>query len=398
MSEQTATNPDTTATNQQKKRRMTLIISSAVLLGVIAWAAWYLGYGRWQVSTNDAYVHGDLAPISSLVDATVIRVLAQDGDWAPAGTLLLELDDTDAQVALAEAKASLINALKQSKGLYTQARSAGSGVTAARAALRTAEADLARARTLAAQGMSTRESLSHAEERVITAQSALQQALEAQSAQNTLIAGTDLRQQPAVEAAAAQVRAAYLRVQRSRIVSPVDGYVARRNVQVGQLVKAGQPLLSVAALNSVWIEANYKETQLRHLRIGQPVQIHSDLYGSSVSYSGEIHSLGVGTGSVFAILPAQNATGNWIKITQRVPVRIQLTQPSELEQNPLRLGLSVTATAHTRNRQGLLLPQQVRSIAVQETQVFDAQLSAADALVADIISTHLPNAPAAQQP
>ncbi len=380
-----AAQPDT---NRPKKRLLFVLLGLALLAGAVVWAIWYISHGRWQIHTDDAYVHGDLAPISSLVDATVVRVLVQDGDFVPAGTPLLALDSTDAEVALAQAQANLAQALRQSKGLYTQARSASSGVTAARAAVRTAQADLQRLGALARQGMVTKSNLNHAEEKLVAAQSALAQALEAQSAQHTLIEGTALIEQPAVEAAAAQVRAAYLRVQRSHILSPVDGFVAKRSVQVGQLVKAGQPLLAVAALGSVWVEANYKETQLKHLRIGQPVHIVSDLYGKEAVYAGRIESLGMGTGSVFSILPAQNATGNWIKVTQRLPVRIALDPTDSLHSHPLRLGLSVVVTTDTHERSGALLPDTPRQQAVQETDIYAQQLLQADALVERIIAAN----------
>lgn len=375
---------------QKGKRRLFIVVLAVLLLGSLAWGLWYFFDGRWQVETDDAYVQGDLAPITSQVAATVIEVYAREGDFVPAGTPLLQLDDADAQVALAQAKAALANAVRQSHGLYAQASSASAGVQAARAALATAQSDLARNQALAKKGMVSQSALNHAQEQVISAQSALAQAQQVQNAQQNLVAGVDLSAQPAVEVAAAQLRAAYLRVQRSRILSPMDGYVAKRNVQVGQLAQAGQPLMAVAALGSVWIEANFKETQLTHLRLGQPVEIQADIYGSKVKYQGKIDSLGMGTGSAFSLLPAQNATGNWIKVTQRVPVRVNLQDPGQLQQHPLRLGLSVSATVDTHQRDGALLAAAPRHAPVQQTSIFSQQLQAADALVASTITANLP--------
>lgn len=374
----------------QGKRRLFLSIGTALLVGAVAWALWYFLAGRWQVDTDDAYVQGDLAPISSQAPATVLQVLAAEGDFVPAGTPLIQLDDADAQVALAQAKAALANAVRQSHGLYTQASSASAGVQAARAALATAQSDLARNQALAKKGMLSPAALTHAQEQVISAQSALAQAQQLQNAQQNLVAGVDLSAQPAVELAAAQLRAASLRVQRSRLFSPIDGYIAKRNVQVGQLAQAGQPLMAVAALGSVWVEANFKETQLQNLRIGQPVRIEADLYGSSVQYQGEIDSLGMGTGSAFSLLPAQNATGNWIKVTQRLPVRIRLKDPAQLRAHPLRLGLSVSVRVHTQQRNGALLAAAPRHAPVQQTAIFSQQMQAADALVASTIAANLP--------
>lgn len=382
----TPDNPDTAG----KKRSFFFLLSVLLLLGLVAWVLWYALDGRWQVNTDDAYVQGDLAPITSQVAATVVQVYAREGDFVPAGTPLLQLDDADAQVALAQAKATLANAVRQSHGLYAQASSASAGVQAAQAALATAQSDAVRVQALAKKGMVSQEALNHAQEAVVSKQSALAQAQQLQSAQQNLIAGVDLSAQPAVEVAAAQLRAAYLRVQRSRILSPMDGYVAKRNVQVGQLAQAGQPLMAVAALGSVWIEANFKETQLTDLRLGQPVEITADIYGSKVKYQGKIDSLGMGTGSAFSLLPAQNATGNWIKVTQRVPVRINLQDPSQLRQHPLRLGLSVNATVDTHQRDGALLAAALRHAPVQQTTIFEAQLQAADALVASTITANLP--------
>jgi len=373
-----------------KKRGFFFLLSLVLLLGLLAWALWYGLEGRWQVSTDDAYVQGDVAPITSQVAATVLQVYAREGDFVPAGTPLLQLDDADAQVALAQAKAALANAVRQSHGLYAQASSASAGVQAAQAALATAKSDLTRTQSLAKKGMVSQEALNHAQEAVVAKQSALAQAQQLQNAQQNLIAGVDLSAQPAVEVAAAQLRAAYLRVQRSRIASPIDGFVAKRNVQAGQLAQAGQPLMAVAALGSVWIEANFKETQLTDLRLGQPVEIIADIYGSKVKYQGKIDSLGMGTGSAFSLLPAQNATGNWIKVTQRVPVRVQLQDPGQLRQHPLRLGLSVSATVDTHQRDGALLAAAPRQALVQQTNIFQAQLQAADALVANTIAVNLP--------
>lgn len=373
-----------------KKRSFFFVLSAVLLLGFIVWAVWYGLAGRWQVNTDDAYVQGDLAPITSQVAATVVQVYAREGDFVPAGTPLLQLDDTDAQVELAQAKAALANAVRQSHGLYAQASSANAGVQAAQAALASAQSDAARVQALAKKGMVSQEALNHAQEAVVSKQSALAQAQQLQNAQQNLIAGVDLSAQPAVEVAAAQLRAAYLRVQRSRILSPMDGYVAKRNVQVGQLAQAGQPLMAVAALGSVWIEANFKETQLTYLRLGQPVEIEADIYGSKVKYQGKIDSLGMGTGSAFSLLPAQNATGNWIKVTQRVPVRVNLQDPSQLRQHPLRLGLSVSATVDTHQRDGALLAAAPRHAPVQQTSIFEQQLQAADVLVSNIISANLP--------
>jgi membrane fusion protein (multidrug efflux system) len=187
-----------------------------------------------------------------------------------------------------------------------------------------------------------------------------------------------------VRAAAAQLRQAYLAHARTTLIAPVTGYVAKRTVQLGQRIQPGTATMAVIPLNQLWIDANFKETQLRHMRIGQPVEITADLYGSDVKYSGTIDSLGAGTGSAFALLPAQNATGNWIKIVQRVPVRVHIN-PQDLNHNPLRIGLSTVVDVNLHDQSGPVLAQQPPQKASFTTNVYDKQLGEADAMIAQLI-------------
>ncbi|MCF5384463.1 HlyD family efflux transporter periplasmic adaptor subunit, partial [Pseudomonas syringae] len=199
-----------------------------------------------------------------------------------------------------------------------------------------------------------------------------------------LVDDTVVSSHPDVKAAAAQLRQAYLTNARSTLVAPVTGYVAKRTVQLGQRIQPGTATMAVIPLDQLWIDANFKETQLGKMRIGQPVEISSDLYGSDVKYSGTIDSLGAGTGSAFALLPAQNATGNWIKIVQRVPVRVHIN-PEELAKYPLRIGLSTTVEVNLHDQSGPVLAQQPRKQAAFSTQVYTEQLADADALIARLI-------------
>ena len=316
--------PGTRLSREQKRRRALTLLTLFVLLAAGAAIAWYLLVGEWNESTDDAYVAGDMAQINSQIPGTLVSVKVRDGDKVQAGDVLAELDPTDTAVALAQAKSALANAVRQSHGLFNQANSAQSDLAARAQALSTARSDYERRVTLARTGAVSSEEVDHARQSLEAAQAAYNAARQQYDARRVLVAGTELSTQPAVEVAAAQLRAAYLNRRRNAILSPLDGYVARRTAQVGQRVQPGQAMMTIVPLQDVWIDANFKETQLRKMRIGQPATIETDLYGSKVRYTGKVASLGVGTGSVFALLPAQNATGNWIKIVQRIPVRITL--------------------------------------------------------------------------
>jgi membrane fusion protein (multidrug efflux system) len=194
---------------------------------------------------------------------------------------------------------------------------------------------------------------------------------------------------PDVQAAAAKFRAAYLDDERTTLVAPVTGYVAMRSVQLGQRVAPGSPLMAVVPLHQVWIDANFKETQLTHMRIGQPVEIESDVYGGAVTYKGKVESLGIGTGSAFSLLPAQNATGNWIKIVQRIPVRVVFTDPTQLDKHPLRIGMSLNVDVNLHDQNGPMLSQQPPTQPAFSTDVYEKQAAKADAEIAQIIHANM---------
>jgi membrane fusion protein (multidrug efflux system) len=256
--------------------------------------------------------------------------------------------------------------------------------------------DVTRRRPLIATGAIAREEMHHAEATLVAAQSALAGARSAlaaareQAASNrALTDGTRVEKHPSVERAAAAVREAWLHAQRNELPAPVAGQVARRTVQVGQRITPGTPLMSVIPLDQVWVEANFKEVQLRDMRIGQPVRLKADLYGSRVEYDGRVAGVGAGTGAAFALLPAQNATGNWIKVVQRVPVRIEL-DPKQLAAHPLRVGLSMEATVDLHQTSGApVLSAQPAPRASSQTAVFNTPSAEADRRVHDIIAANL---------
>lgn len=371
-------------TNPRKRKLLLLGLALVVILGGLGVWAWHELYGRWNENTDDAYVNGNVVEITPLVTGTVTSIGADDGDLVRAGQVLLQFDPADAEVGLQSAEANLAKTVRQVRGLYSNVDGMKAQLAAQRAAVKKAQDNYTRRKSLAAGGAISQEELSHAHDDLISAQSALSNVQQQLASSVALVDDTEVSSHPDVKAAAAQLRQAYLANARSTLIAPVTGYVAKRTVQLGQRVQPGTALMAVIPLDQLWIDANFKETQLGKMRIGQPVEIESDLYGSDVKYSGTIDSLGAGTGSAFALLPAQNATGNWIKIVQRVPVRIHINA-EELAKHPLRIGLSTTVDVDLHDQSGPVLAQQPPKQASFSTNVYEQQLAEADALISRLI-------------
>ena len=386
------------AGNPKRKKALTALAGVVVVAG-LAWGAYEYLIASHYESTDNAYVQGNVIQITPQIGGTVMAIMADDTDFVKAGQPLVQLDPADARVALDQAEAALAQAVRQARTLY-----ANNGSLAAQIALKDAEAaransdiaraadDLARRQSLTGNGAVSREELKHAQTQLANAKSALAAARagviaarEQLSSNQALTDGTRIEQHPAVLMAAAKVREAFLATQRAALVSPVDGYVARRTVQLGQRVAAGAPLLAIVPLNQVWVDANFKEVQLRNIRIGQPVALVADLYGKKVEYKGTVSGLGVGTGAAFSLLPAQNATGNWIKVVQRVPVRIAL-EPKQLAEHPLRVGLSMDAEVDVSDKSGKSLADAPRASAMAPAP--PAEDGAADRDVARVIAAN----------
>jgi membrane fusion protein (multidrug efflux system) len=396
--------------NPVRRKALAVVAAAVVVAGLAYGAYWALVLNHYE-STDNAYVQGNVVQITPQLGGTVVAIGADDTDHVRAGQLLVKLDPADAQVALEQAEAQLGQTVREVRTLY-----ANNGTLQAQIALR--EADLARAHSdlaraqddvarrapLLATGAVGREEFDHASAQLVAArssvaaaQSAAQAAREQLASNQALTEDIALERHPNVQRAAARVREAYLALRRTELQAPVDGYVAKRSVQLGQRVAAGTTLMSVIALEQVWVEANFKEGQLRRLRLGQPVELVADVYGGQVAYHGTIDGLGAGTGSAFALLPAQNATGNWIKVVQRVPVRIRL-QAAELVQHPLRVGLSMEARADVSSTDGRMLADGARAPVLAQTAVFDQNNSAADAEVRKIIAANAGHASKAAPP
>lgn len=370
--------------NPRKRKVMLLALTVIVILGGLGVWGWHELYGRWNESTDDAYVNGNVVEITPQVTGTVVSIGADDGDLVREGQVLVQFDPNDAEVGLQSAQANLARTVRQVRGLYSNVDGMRAQVNAQEAEVQKAQENYNRRRNLAAGGAISQEELSHARDDLTSAQNALANARQQLKTTSALVDDTVVSSHPDVQAAAAQLRQAYLANARSTLIAPVTGYVAKRTVQLGQRVQPGTALMAVIPLDQLWIDANFKETQLRDMRIGQPVEIETDLYGSDVKYSGTVDSLGAGTGSAFALLPAQNATGNWIKIVQRVPVRIHVNA-EELARHPLRVGLSTEVNVNLRDQSGPVLAQQPPQKATFSTQVYDRQLADADAMITRLI-------------
>ncbi|MDO1529619.1 efflux RND transporter periplasmic adaptor subunit [Fulvimonas sp. R45] len=365
------------------------LLGAVVLLAFIGWLLWYFLDGRWYEGTDDAYVGGNVVQLTPQIPGTVVTIGADDGDLVKQGDVLVKLDRSNADVALAEAKANLAATVRKVRGLYSSVSGQQAIVAARQTAVAKAKADYDRRVGLARSGAISAEELSHARDELTAAESALVTAQQQYQSSKVLVDDTVVASHPDVQAAAAKFRAAYLDDERTTLVAPVTGYVAMRSVQLGQRVAPGAPLMAVVPLHEVWIDANFKETQLTHMRIGQPVEIESDVYGGTVKYKGKVQSLGVGTGSAFSLLPAQNATGNWIKIVQRIPVRVVFTDPAQLDKHPLRIGMSLNVDVDLHDQNGPMLAQQPPTQPAFSTDVYEQQAHKADALIAEIIHANM---------
>ena len=374
-----------------KRKRALLVVAALVVLAGIGWLAYYLMVARWHEQTDDAYAQGNIVNITPQTAGTVVAISVEDGMRVQAGQVLVQLDPNDAEVAYQQAVANLANTVRQVRGLYSSVEAAQADIAARQVAVAQARADVARRSGLVATGAVSAEELAHARTQLQAAEAALSASRGQLSRNRALVDATTVANQPQVQAAAAQLRQAYLAVQRSAIVSPIDGYVGERSVQLGQRVQPGAALMTVIPLHEVWVEANFKETQLHDMRLGQPVTLTADVYGDDVVYDGKLVSLGLGTGSAFSLLPAQNASGNWIKIVQRIPTRIAL-DPKQLAAHPLRLGMSMSVDVDVHDQSGAVLPAAVAGKPVLSTSAYDRQLHDADALIEKTIRDNLARA------
>lgn len=356
------------------RRRLLTGLAVVVVVGIVLWALYAFFIGSRHVETDNAYVGAEVAQVTPLISGPVAQVLVSETQIVTAGQPLVVIDDADARIAVLAAQAALGQAQRKVQGYFASddalagqvaARDAdiaraAAAVTGAQASLEQARVELSRRKALADSGAVSGEELTTAQSQFTNAQSALVEARAAlaqakatraaaegsREVNTALISGLPAGKNPEVVAAEARLAAAQLALDRTVLRAPLAGVVSKKNVQVGQQVQVGAPLMAIVPTTSAYVDANFKEVQLDKVRVGQPVILTSDLYGGGVKFHGRVKGLSGGTGSAFSLIPAQNASGNWIKVVQRLPVRITL-DPAELKDHPLRVGLSMKATIDT---------------------------------------------------
>jgi membrane fusion protein, multidrug efflux system len=366
----------------KRKALLAMLAVSLAMAGAV-YGLFYFLVARFHVDTDDAYVSGNVVQITPQVTGTVVAVNADNTQVVKKGEPIVQIDPADATIALQQAEANLGQTVRQVHGLYVDDEKYRADIAERQSDLSKARDDLRRRLSTGMTGAVSDEEISHARDAIRSAQAALDAAQKQLDANRALTANTSVKKHPNVLASAARVRDAYLAYARTTLPAPVTGYVAQRSVQVGQRVSPGTPLMSVVPLEQVWVDANFKEWQLRPIRVGQPVELTADVYGSSVVYHGKVVGFTPGTGSALALLPAQNATGNWIKVVQRLPVRIEIP-PAELEEHPLRVGLSMNVDVDVKDSTGGQLGSDPNS--TYKTDVFEKYGEQADAAIARIIA------------
>ncbi|SHO58142.1 HlyD family secretion protein [Vibrio quintilis] len=370
------------------KRKKSLLIFVFILCVIAGGTTgWYYLFEMGYVKTEDAYVDGNLVQITPQLVGTVTRIGVDDGDYVQQGNELVRFDPSDEDIAVQTAKANLAQVVRKVRSLFNNVEQAKAVVAQKEIALKKAKTDYHRRQEMVKSGGLSREELSHAKDTVDSMHKALLVAIQQLKSQEAMTYNTNVESHPLVRTAAAQLRKTYLNQLRTRVVAPVSGYIAQRNIQVGQRVNPGAALMAVVPLNQVWVDANFKETQMRDMRIGQKVTLISDLYGDEVQFHGVIESLGIGTGSAFSLLPAQNATGNWIKVVQRLPVRIKL-QEDELMKHPLRIGLSMQVNVDVKDQQGRLLSDVSPASPRYQTDIYQEQLSGVERIIQEIVKSN----------
>jgi len=388
MSANAENTPPQQPVNKKGKRKSALILLTLLFIIIaVAYGIYWFLVLRHVEETDDAYVAGNQVQIMAQVSGSVTKVWADNTDFVQKGDVLVTLDPTDAQQAFEKAQTELASSVRQTRQLMINSKQLQASINVQKTALAQAQTDFNRRVPLGNANLIGREELQHARDAVASAQAQLDVSVQQYNANQAMVLDTTLDQQPAVKQAATEVRNAWLALQRTKIVSPMTGYVSRRSVQPGAQISSSTPLMAVVPATNLWVDANFKETQLAHMRIGQSATVVSDIYGDEVKYTGKVVGLDMGTGSAFSLLPAQNATGNWIKVVQRLPVRIELDE-KQLADHPLRIGLSTLVTVDTANRDGQMLANQARSNPAYESNAREISLEPVNKLIDEIVKAN----------
>ena len=371
-----------------RRRKALLGATLAFLLIGVAAVLYYMLVLSQEEETDNAYIGGNLVMLTSQVTGNVQEIRADETQLVNAGAEVIKLDAVDADVTLRQAQARLGAIVLQLREKYANAVQYEAVLQQRKLSLKKAEDDLARRAPLGDDHTLSAEEVTHAKQAVDDAKAALNVAVEQVKTAQAALGGTTLAQHPAVLAAKEDFVQAWLAARRNAILAPGSGYVAKRSVQVGAHVSPGMALLSIVPLDQLWVDANFKESELQNIRIGQPVTVEADIYGGKVTYHGNVVGLSAGTGSAFSLLPAQNASGNWIKVVQRLPVRIALDS-KELAEHPLRVGLSATVTVDTHRRDGAVLGAAMPSVPVYATQSLGQLVQDADKMADTVIAKNI---------
>lgn len=372
------------------KRKIAMLALGGLFLFIaIVWLIYWLIWGQFEEYTDDAYVSGNLVQLMAQIPGTVVEVHTENTQLVKEGQVLIKMDQADYAIALQKAKADLGQTVRQVRQYFENAAQARQNVILDKANLVKAQLDLKRRKGLVGNRAVSREEMQHYQTALDAAQASYQASLRQLDAANALIENTNLYNHPLVEAAKANLKNAYLNFQRTTVVAPVTGFIAKRNIHPGQQIARDTAMLAIVPLHDTWVDANYKESSLEHIRVNQPVILYADAY-PGVTYHGKVLGLNAGTGSAFSLLPPQNATGNWIKIVQRLPVRIQLDE-KEIEKNPLQIGLSMRVTVNTSNRDGSRMPTTNKALFKYKTTVFADQLAKVDTLIDSILKANSPD-------
>ncbi len=374
----------------QKRQRLLIAIAAVFIMLGTLWGGYWLIWGQYRISTDDAYVAGNSVQVMPQISGRVIAILTDETLQVTKGDVVIKLDPVDAQIALKKAESELAVVVRQVSQYYDRVNEQKADVKMKKDLLSKAEQDYNRRQGLVVNKTISAEDLSHSLTSLDSARDALTLAEQQLLAAVKLSGNTDLYHHPQVEQAVVNLRNAFLNLRRTILYAPVTGVVAKRAVQVGQQVNAKSPLMVIVPLNQVWVEANFKESQLKNIRIGQPVEMTADAYGNSVLFKGQVLGLNPGTGSAFDLLPPQNATGNWIKIVQRLPVRIGI-DVAQLKDHPLRIGLSMNVSIDTHQRQGLTLKNDDATKAIYESTDYSSDLKEAEQLIDSILKANSKN-------
>lgn len=375
-----------------RRNKMTYGILLVAFIVVAIVGLWWLLFGRFEQTTEDAYVDGNVVLVTPQVSGSVIAIEADNTDIVKAGQPIIKLNPIDAELARSKAEAALAQAIRGVRTQFASKDQYQANLAVRQAELTKAKSDYQRRQEMAGSGAISAEEFLRAKQAFFVAEAAFNAAQQELTGEKAMVDNTSVTTHPNVMNAIAALREAYIAQKRTTIPAPVSGMVTKRNVQVGQKVNSASSLMSIVPLDHLWVNANFKESQLRDIRIGQPAELIADIYGRKVKYKGTVIGLDAGTGSAFALLPAQNATGNWIKVVQRVPVRIRL-DPKQVAEHPLRIGLSMHVTVFTKDQTNDSVNTKTIKAQSYRTDVFDDELAEADALVEKIIGQNIGKTP-----